>query len=107
MDDKRPLHERLFDVDLTAPATIQAVWEKGVRMIGRDSATWRQDFEGNLIKRDEYGQHSEHGWELDHIRPKLLGGPDTLANLRPRHWRSNARQGGLMGAARRGLLDLD
>ncbi|MGI6521043.1 MAG: HNH endonuclease [Fermentimonas sp.] len=76
--------------------TIQAVWEKGQIVSGRDSKVWRKDQCGALIKRDEYGNRgSKHGWEIDHITPSSKGGSDAPSNLRPLQWENNAtRQDG-------------
>ena len=58
---------------------------------------------GHIISKDEYGQESRHGWEIDHIYP--VGKKDTyengahkideLENLRALHWESNKRKGRL------------
>jgi len=71
-------------------AKVQAVWEKGRRVLGRDPGLWRKDDFGNLIHKPAYGdRNSSHGWEIDHKRPVAWGGNDMLSNLRPLHWRDN------------------
>ena len=71
--------------------TIQAVWAKGKPIAKFDPKVWRRDKDGEAIKRSEYGnRQSKHGWEIDHIRPVSKGGTDTLSNLRPLHWATNA-----------------
>jgi hypothetical protein len=57
----------------------------------------RQDCDGWFIKWDEYGQYSDYGWQIDHAWPTALGGADTYANKRARHWRGNSRAGGILG----------
>ena len=58
---------------------------------------------GHIISKDEYGQESKHGWEIDHIYPVAKKSSyeysedaiDRLFNLRAIHWESNKRKGGL------------
>ena len=60
-------------------------------VFGLDPTVWRQDFEGRLMKFDDYGNTSSlHGWQYDHITPKCIGGSDEIFNLRPRNlvWKS-------------------
>lgn len=85
----------MVEVDLSDEKTIQAVWEKGATILGRDKAVWRRDKDDHLIKRDEYGNRdSDHGWEIDHIKLQKNGGKDIMSNLRPLYWKTNAaRQG--------------
>jgi len=74
--------------------TVEAVWNRGVMVSGYDPAVWRQDKCGAWIRRDHYGNtDSQHGWEIDHIRPVSDGGGDELANLQPLHWRNNRGKG--------------
>jgi CRISPR/Cas system Type II protein with McrA/HNH and RuvC-like nuclease domain len=47
------------------------------------------DFSGRLIRKNEYGVRSEHGWTLDHILPLALNGPDKEDNKQITHWRTN------------------
>ncbi len=57
------------------------------------------DCDGRTILRSHYGLKTAHGWEVDHIIPKWMGGTDHPSNLRPRHWEGNSRAGGILGAA--------
>lgn len=76
-----------------------AVWAKGGFIPGEDSRIWRRDSFGNRICWDRYGDRgSIHGWEIDHIHPKALGGTDEIDNLRPLHCKPNASLGGGLGA---------
>ncbi len=70
------------------------VWDKGIRVRNLNPNEWRRDAHGNLICFADYGnRNSDHGWEIDHITPRLLGGSDDIDNLRPLQWEANARRG--------------
>jgi hypothetical protein len=65
---------------------------------GYDPAVWRYDDYGHLIRFADYGdRQSAYGWEIDHIHATMLGGSDSLDNLRPLHCRQNASLGGMLG----------
>jgi HNH endonuclease len=70
-------------------AEIDAVWRKGKVVPGYDSAVLRKDACNAWIRRSEYGQETENGWEIDHLRPVSQGGGDQLANLQPLQWQNN------------------
>ena len=65
--------------------------------------TYCLDDYGHIISRDEYGQESRHGWEIDHIYPVAKQDTyeqgaskiDELENSRALHWESNKRKGRL------------
>ena len=71
----------------------QAVWDKAKPLKGRDSDKVRQDPYGNEIHRRQYGQETEHGWEIDHITPKSHGGSDRIKNLQALQTDTNRRIG--------------
>jgi 5-methylcytosine-specific restriction endonuclease McrA len=49
---------------------------------------------GAVMKRSDYGNtSSEHGWEVDHVKPIAKGGTDALSNLQPLQWENNRRKG--------------
>lgn len=79
----------------------QTVWNKARAYPGLDSAIWRYDDYGSLIKFDQYGdRNSPYGWEYDHYPvPRSLGGTDHESNLRPLRCATNALLGGLLGNA--------
>ncbi len=69
---------------------IQKVWEKGGVVQGYGPEKYRKDACGAWIQRDYYGNRgSVLGWEIDHIKPKDIGGTDDLSNLRPLQWKNN------------------
>jgi hypothetical protein len=76
-----------------------AAWLKADAIPGQDQNVVRRDFEGRVIRWDEYGKKSTCGWEKDHIVERVLGGPDILTNFRARHWLGNSSAGGQIGAA--------
>lgn len=68
---------------------LEKVWDKTEKVDDRNPEIWRKDFAGAWIRRDQYGVCSKYGWVVDHIKPKSLGGDDTLDNLQALHWRNN------------------
>jgi|APSaa5957512535_1039671.scaffolds.fasta_scaffold68823_2 hypothetical protein len=75
-------------------------WQRARTVLGRDPNLVRMDDFGSYIVWSEYGnRQSEYGWEVDHIRPTALGGPDILGNLRALNWRNNASLGGLLSGS--------
>ena len=69
-----------------------AVWAKGDVVQNNDPKEIRKDQCGAWIFFSEYGKrNTEFGWEVDHITPEASGGTDDLSNLRPLHWKNNAK----------------
>lgn len=70
--------------------TLDAVWEKGEKILGKDPGKFRADVCGALMQRDKYGNRKHvNGWEVDHIKPKSKGGSNDLKNLQPLQWENN------------------
>jgi hypothetical protein len=77
-----------------AQTTVGTVWRKGREIPNYDPNVWRYDMCGKPMKFSEYGNtNSEHGWEVDHIKPVTKGGTDDLSNLQPLQWENNRRKG--------------
>ncbi len=100
----RPIYPGISPV----PDLEDQVWSKGATVPGRDPSDWRRDAYGSLIRYSDHGnKESESGWEMDHYpTPKALGGSDTIDNLRPLNFRTNASLGGQLGAMLRALRDM-
>ncbi len=57
------------------------------------------DAHRHWIKRTDYGQQTQYGWQIDHYPiPQALGGKDEPGNVRALHHQVNATLGGLLGA---------
>lgn len=71
-----------------------AVWQKGRPIDGYDSREWRRDICGHAMRYQDHGDtSSDHGWEIDHIRPTSDNGSDELDNFQPLFWENNRRKG--------------
>ena len=71
----------------------RVVWYKGKKIPDHDADVWRQDIFDNVMKFDQHGQETEHGWEIDHVHPLVLGGLGEITNLQPLQWQNNRRKG--------------
>jgi len=69
------------------------VWEKAKKARGKDPNLYRQDPYGNLMYKPSYGKDSPMGWEVDHIKPKSLGGSDSTKNLQALNTKVNKEKG--------------
>lgn len=75
-------------------ALLSSVWWKGTSVPGYDSKVWMKDIVGRTMKWSEHGNRdSQHGWEIDHIKPIRVGGSDDLSNLQPLNWQTNCEKG--------------
>lgn len=73
---------------------ITAAWENVPSIPG---SSYKQDCDGRFILRNEYGLLTTYGWEIDHVIPTRLNGPNVPSNVRARHWRGNRSAGGVLG----------
>lgn len=72
---------------------IELVWLSSKQVEHMNPDIWRKDFAGAWIRRDQYGVRSKFGWVIDHIKPKSMGGDDTLDNLQALHWKNSIAKG--------------
>jgi len=78
----------------TDEATKAIVWQKGRTIPNFDANTWRHDICGAVMKYSDHGNtNSQYGWEIDHIKPMALGGPNVFDNLQPLQWENNRKKG--------------
>lgn len=87
----RSIFEKVFTQDI-----IDKVWEKGEIVPDVDPNIIRKDKCGAMIKKELYGQSASAlsmAWEIDHIKPKKIGGTDEISNLQPLQWENNRYKG--------------
>lgn len=65
------------------------IWEKAEKVEGYNPNIWRKDFAGAWIRKQDYGQRTMYGWNIDTICPLSRGGKIDVDNLIPIHWRNN------------------
>ena len=72
---------------------IDAVWNKAKKIRGENPDDTRQDPYGNMLRRDQFGRNTRHGWEIDHIKPESKGGSDAVRNLQAMQTKKNRELG--------------
>lgn len=80
-----------------------AAWTACSPLDGRPPSEYRVDAYGNLIVWSHHGKQGDYGWEVDHVHPVGLGGPDALDNLRALHWKKNRQLGAEVPEIRKAL----
>lgn len=65
------------------PDEIEKVWQKARIIPNNNPNSFRKDYAGAWIHRDEYGKASEYGWEIEHFIPLSMGGTNDIDNLIP------------------------
>lgn len=68
-------------------------WENAKKIRGKDPDLYRKDPYGNIMYKPSYGLDSSMGWEVDHIKPKSLGGADSTRNLQALNTEINKEKG--------------
>lgn len=68
------------------------VWEKAEIIPNENKDQKRKDRCGAIIHWDKYGDTTNNGWEIDHIKPVILGGTDELPNLQALQWQNNRQK---------------
>lgn len=68
---------------------IDKVWEKARIDKDLNPEAIRRDFCGAFIFKLDYGETTQHGWEIDHIKPVSKNGTDDLDNLQSLQWENN------------------
>lgn len=72
---------------------IDAVWNKARPLPDFDPNVTRTESCCARIDKADYGKTTQHGWEIDHVKPVSEGGTDDLSNLQPLHWENNRAKG--------------
>lgn len=89
----RRKEKMLASNDRYSDGDLDRIWNNATKDSNtNDVKGFRKDACGAWIKRSDYGSRStrtNYGWEVDHIKPKSLGGTDDISNLRPLHWMNN------------------
>jgi 5-methylcytosine-specific restriction endonuclease McrA len=79
-----------------SPGCKDNVWVKAKTIPGKDPKEYRQDPYKNEIRYSDYGQTSEYGWQIDHIKPKSQKGSDNIINLQALSSKTNMQKGGTL-----------
>ena len=73
---------------------IEELWRLvAITRNGIPSNFWGKDFAGAWIRKDQLGKRTQYGWDIDHIKPRIMGGTDDIDNLQAIHWRNNIIKG--------------
>jgi 5-methylcytosine-specific restriction endonuclease McrA len=62
---------------------IDAVWNKGAPIRGKNPDVHRKDAYGNPLYKPSFGKTGEKSWEIDHKKPLAKGGSESIKNLQP------------------------
>ena len=94
-ENEEPFEEPFnYEFQFAESDLIKQVWEKGKIIDGYKPSEWRKDKMGKIMHFSRHGEtNSSYGWEIAHIIPKAIGGPDDISNLQPLHWQNNRTNG--------------
>jgi hypothetical protein len=73
-------------------AQIDEAWNKATIDENNDPKIWRKDPCGAWINYEQYGKHTDFGWNIDHIIPNALfveNQGDFSGNRWAMHWENN------------------
>ena len=71
----------------------EKAWDNAKKIRGKNPAQYRQDPYGNAMYKGSHGKSSDMGWDVDHIKPKSMGGKDTTKNLQALNSNVNRSKG--------------
>ena len=70
----------------------EAGWDKAKKIPGRDPDMYRKDPYGDEMHRDSCGKTTQHGWEIDQIKPSSRDGSDHITNLQALNTKKNMQK---------------
>lgn len=78
---------------MTTKSQISKAWNNAKSIRGKSSNKYRKDPYGNTMYKGSYGKSSNMGWEVDHIKPRSMGGSSATRNLQALNANVNRSKG--------------